>query len=47
MYVIIAETAHGREEIDTADTLAQAEYLVAEYQMAYGEGIRVTCEEED
>jgi len=36
MYKIIASSRYGIETIDTADTRQEAEYLVAEYRMAYG-----------
>jgi hypothetical protein len=36
MFKILGKYRGQTEEIDTADTLREAEYLVAEYQMAYG-----------
>lgn len=29
---------YGKEEVDTAETKEEANYLVKEYQMAYNEG---------
>ena len=36
IYKIIASSRYGKEEIDTAETLQQAKYLVNEYRLAYG-----------
>lgn len=36
MYKIIAISKYGNEEIDETDTFADAEYLVSEYQIAFG-----------
>jgi hypothetical protein len=41
MYEIIAKTHYGWEVIDTADTKKERDYLVSEYQMAYGPSIIV------
>jgi hypothetical protein len=38
MYDIIGISQYGREVIDTADTLRDARYLVAEYRLAFGAG---------
>jgi hypothetical protein len=38
-YKLIWLSQYGREEIDTAKTLQEAEYLRAEYQLAYQEGL--------
>jgi hypothetical protein len=35
-YKIIAVSKYGREEIDTASTIKEANYLKREYQMAFG-----------
>jgi hypothetical protein len=35
-YKIIASSKYGKEEIDTAETLQEAKYLVNEYRLAYG-----------
>lgn len=35
-YIIIWVSEYGREEIDETDTKADAEFLVQEYQLAYG-----------
>lgn len=35
MYEIFYDSTHGREVIDTAETVDQAEYLVQEYKMAF------------
>ncbi len=42
MYEIIGVSRFGSEVIDTADNLASARYLVAEYRMAFGPGWRIT-----
>ena len=36
MYKILAKYRGETEEVDTADTLQEAQYLVSEYRMAYG-----------
>jgi hypothetical protein len=36
MYKIIASSRYGVEQVDTAKTLKEANFLVAEYRMAYG-----------
>ena len=36
MYKIIAISKYGKEVVDTADSKSEAEYLLREYQMAYG-----------
>ena len=36
MYKIMAKFKSGVEEIDTAETEKEAEYLLGEYQMAFG-----------
>ena len=41
MYDIIGVSTYGSETIDTADTLRDARYLVAEYRLAFGPGWRV------
>ncbi len=35
-YKIIASSRYGKEEIDTAETLQEAKYLVNEYRLAFG-----------
>jgi hypothetical protein len=35
-YKIMASSRYGKEEIDTAQTLQEAKYLVNEYRLAYG-----------
>lgn len=37
-FVLIWSSQYGKEEIDTADTRKEAEFLKREYLMAYGEG---------
>lgn len=36
MYKIIAKSKWGTETVDTAKTEREAQFLVSEYQMAYG-----------
>lgn len=36
MYKIIAISKYGREQVDTADSMSEAEYLAREYQIAFG-----------
>lgn len=43
-YKIIAISRYGREVIDTADSLRSAEYLQAEYRMAFGSEFTITIE---
>ncbi len=38
MYKIMGKSQYGTEELDTADTLKEAKFLVGEYKMAYGAG---------
>ncbi len=38
MYRIIGKSKYGTEEIDTADSKGEAEYLVMEYVRAFGSG---------
>jgi hypothetical protein len=35
-YKIMASSRYGKEEIDTAETLQEAKYLVNEYRLAFG-----------
>ncbi len=35
-YKIMAASKYGKEEIDEAQTLQEAKYLVNEYRLAYG-----------
>ena len=37
-FVIVWTSQYGREEIDTADTRREAEFLRREYQTAFHEG---------
>ena len=41
-YEIIATSRYGREVIDHADSLGSAEYLQAEYRMAFGSEFTIT-----
>ena len=42
MYKIMGRYGNGRaEEVDSADTRKEAEYLLAEYRLAYGAGWRL------
>ena len=43
-YKIISISRYGKEVIDTADSLSSAEYLQAEYRMAFGSGFTITIE---
>jgi hypothetical protein len=43
-YKIIATSRYGKEVIDTADSLGSAEYLQAEYRMAFGSEFTITIE---
>lgn len=36
MYKIIAVSQYGREQVDTADSKSEAEFLAREYQIAFG-----------
>lgn len=36
MYKIIAKSKYGTEQVDTAKSEKEAQFLVREYQMAYG-----------
>jgi hypothetical protein len=36
MYKIISVSKYGKEQIDEAKTLSEANYLANEYRMAYG-----------
>jgi hypothetical protein len=36
MYKIIAISKYGKEEVDEAKTISEANYLANEYQLAYG-----------
>lgn len=38
MYKIMGKSKFGTEEIDTADDLESAKYLVGEYRIAFGAG---------
>ena len=38
MYKLIWFSKYGKEEIDTAETKEEAEFLKREYMVAYGEG---------
>jgi hypothetical protein len=37
-YRIMGKSSFGTEEIDSADTRQEAEYLLAEYRLAFGPG---------
>jgi len=45
MYKIMGKSNFGTEEIDRADELSEAIYLVDEYAMAYGNGWEIWFEE--
>lgn len=38
-YKIMWKSKYGTEQVDEAETEAEANYMVMEYRMAYGEGI--------
>ena len=42
MYNIIGISQFGREIIDTADTKKEAEFMVREYQLAFGSDFKIT-----
>ena len=42
MYNIIGISRIGREIIDTADSKKEAEYMVYEYQLAFGSDFNIT-----
>ncbi len=37
-YAIMGRSEYGKEEIDTADTLTEANRLAGEYRLAFGAG---------
>ncbi len=37
-YVIWGRSQYGTEEVDTAETMPDARYLLAEYRLAFGAG---------
>lgn len=41
MYKIMAVSSYGTEQIDEADTLKEARYLVGQYRSAFGSGFRI------
>lgn len=41
MYKIMARSRYGTEQIDEADTLKEARYLVREYRLALGSGFSI------
>jgi hypothetical protein len=46
MFTIKTKSQYGNEEIDTAETLKEAEYLVAEYALAFGKDFTVYYEKD-
>lgn len=40
-YTIWGESQYGKEELDEAEDLKEARYLVAEYKIAFGTGWRI------
>ena len=44
-YYILANSKYGKEVVDEAKDLEEAEYLVVEYQLAYGSEFTVWYEE--
>lgn len=42
MYKIIAKSRYGTEQIDEAETLSEANFLAAEYRLAYGPEFSIT-----
>jgi len=47
MIAIIGESRFGVEEIDTAETREEAEFLLGEYQLAFGEDWKIWTEDQD
>lgn len=41
MYKIMAVSRYGTEQIDEAQTIKEARYLVREYRVAYGLGFSI------
>lgn len=41
MYKIIAVSSYGTEQIDEANTLNEARYLVGEYRLSFGSGFTI------
>lgn len=41
MYKIMAVSRYGTEQIDEADTLKEARFLVREYRLAFGSGFSI------
>lgn len=37
-YVIWGRSEYGTEEVDTAETMSDARYMVREYRLAFGSG---------
>lgn len=41
MYKIMAVSRYGTEQVDEAQTIKEARYLVREYRLAYGSGFSI------
>ena len=41
MFKIMALSKYGREEIDEADSVSDAQFLVAEYRLAFGPDLSI------
>lgn len=41
MYKIMAVSRYGTEQVDEADTLKEARYLVGEYRLSFGSGFSI------
>lgn len=45
-YKIIATSRYGKEEVDSTNSKKEAEYLVREYQISYGQEFSITIKKE-
>lgn len=41
MYKIIAVSRYGTEQVDEAQTIKEARFLIREYRLAYGSGFSI------
>lgn len=41
MYKIMSSSRYGTEQVDQADTLKEARYLLQEYRLAFGSGFTI------
>jgi hypothetical protein len=47
MYKIISISKYGKEEVDSAETMAEALYLAKEYRLAFGSGYEITIKKQN